>query len=500
MEYTDVAVIGAGLLGCFAARALAALDVRVTVLEAREDVCTGVSRANTAIVYTGCDTRPGTLKTGLCVKANREFDRLCRDLDVRFSRCGSLMAAFSPRAEEVLRKKLDQGRTNGVPGLELLGPAEIRAMEPNLSPDATLALYAPGTGTVDPWELCVAAYENAGDNGADFRFSQEVRRMARTETGFLLETDDTTYAARVVVNCAGLRADAVRELTQRPAVRIFPTAADYLVLDHRVSGFVKHIIFHEPEEKGKGLTLVPTVDGVLLAGPTERPRDTAPDWATSREGLEELRVLCGRVAPGLPLDETIRSFAALRPNPWAVREENGQWTRDGRSISSFTVLEEDGLISLIGIKTPGLTCAAALGEHVAGLAARILGQPGKNPRFDPCRRGITRVHALGAAERADLVRRDPDYGQVVCRCRDVTLGEIREAIRRGAVTPEGVKRRAGAGMGRCQGGRCAETVIKLLAEARGVPPWQVTGDGGAALIFGELHPGPGTAGKETGRY
>ncbi len=500
MEYTDVAVIGAGLLGCFAARALAALDVHVTVLEAREDVCTGVSRANTAIVYTGCDTRPGTLKTELCVRANRDFDRLCRELDVRFSRCGSLMAAFGPRAEGVLKKKLDQGRENGVPGLELLGPAEIRAMEPNLSPDATLALYAPGTGTVGPWELCIAAFENARDNGADFRFSQEVRRLARSEGGFLLETDDNTYAAKVVINCAGLRADAVRELTERPAVRIFPTAADYLVLDDRLSGFVKHIIFHEPEEKGKGLTLVPTVDGALLAGPTERPRNTAPDWATSREGLEELRALCGRIVPGLPLSETIRSFAALRPNPWAVREENGQWARDGRSISSFTVLEEDGLISLIGIKTPGLTCAAALGEHVAAMAARILDDPGRNPRFDPRRRGITRVHDLNEAERADLVRRDPDYGQVVCRCRGVTLGEIEEAIRRGAVTLEGVKRRAGAGMGRCQGSRCAETVVKLLAEALGVPPWQVTKDGGAALVTGELHHKPDNGQKKAPRY
>ncbi len=489
MEYTDVAVIGAGLLGCFAARALTALDIRVTVLEAREDVCTGISRANTAIVYTGCDTKPGTLKTELCVRANRDFGRLCRELDVRFSRCGSLMAAFGPRAEAVLRKKLDQGRENGVPGLELLGPGEARTMEPGLSRDVTLALYAPGTGTVDPWELCIAAYENARANGADFRFSQEVRRMARTESGFLLETTDNTYAARVVVNCAGLRADAVRELTERPTVRIFPTAADYLVLDDTVSGFVKHIIFHEPEEKGKGLTLVPTVDGALLAGPTERPRDTAPDWATAREGLEELQALCAQVVPGLPLEETIRSFASLRPNPYAVREEQGQWVREGRSISSFTVLEENGLISLIGVKTPGLTCAAALGEYVSDMAARVLGQPGRNPRFDPSRRGIVRAHDLSEADRAALIRRCPDYGQIVCRCRDVTLGEIKEAIRRGAVTLEGVKRRTGAGMGRCQGGRCMEPILELLAEAQGVPPWRVTGDGGAAMVRGELRHG-----------
>lgn len=483
MEYTDVAVVGAGLLGCFTARALTALDVRVTVLEAREDVCTGISRANTGIIYTGCDTKPGTLKTRLCVRANRDFDRLCRELDVRFSRCGSLMVSFGPRAAARLQKKLEQGRANGVPGLELLGPEEVYAREPSLAPGVTAGLYAPGTGTVDPWELCIAAYENARDNGADFRFSQEVLRMERTGDGYLLETAAGCCTARVVVNCAGLRADAVREMTKAPAVRVFPTAADYLVLDDTVSGLVKHIIFHEPEEKGKGLTLVPTVDGNLLAGPTARSRDSAPDRATAREGLETLKALCARVVPSLPLDQIISSFASLRPDPYAVREEGGLWAPSDQSISSFTVLEEDGLISLIGIKTPGLTCAAALGEHAANMAARCLGGPGRNPRFCPRRRGIPRVHDLGEAERGSLVRRSPDYGEIVCRCRDVSLGEVLEAIRRGAATLDGVKRRTGACMGRCQGGRCMQRILEPLAREQGLTPQQVTKDGGASPVL-----------------
>ena len=484
MEYTDTAVIGAGLLGCFTARALTEFDIKVTVLEAREDVCTGLSKANTGIVYTGCDTKPGTLKTAMCVKANRDFDRLCRDLDVRFSRCGSLMAAFGPRAEARLRQKLEQGRANGVPGLALLGRDEILRMEPNLSPDVTLGLYAPGTGTVDPWELGIAAYENARDNGADFRFSREVVRMERTGNGYLLETGAGCYTARAVVNCAGLRADAVRELTERPSLRIFPTAADYLVLDDTLSGFVQHIIFHEPEEKGKGLTLVPTVDGSLLAGPTARSRDSAPDRAVSREGLEALKALCGRVVPSLPLDQVICGFAALRPDPYAVREDRGRWVPEDRSISSFTVLEEEGLISLLGIKTPGLTCAAALGEHAAALAAGYLGGPGKNPHFSPRRRGIQRAHDLDEVRRAGLIRRSPAYGEIVCRCRDVSMGEVLEAICRGAVTLDGVKRRTGAGMGRCQGGRCMQKILELLAREQGCAPWQVTKDGGASPVLG----------------
>ena len=383
MDRTDVAVIGAGLLGCFTARALAAYDLQVTVLEAREDVCTGISRANTGIIYTGYDTKPGTLKTKLCVQANRDFDRLCRELEVPFSRCGSLLVAFGPRAERRLRDKFVQGQANGVPGLALLAPAAVYEKEPHLAPGVTLGLCAPGTGTVNPWELGVAAFESARANGADFRFRQPVVRMERTGGGFRLETAAGTYSARAVVNCAGLQADGVRELLQIPAVRLVPSAADYIVLDDTAAGLVRHVLFHEPEEKGKGLTLVPTVDGNLLIGPTDRPPGDAPAGAVSREGLETLRRLCGQVVPNLPLGETIRSFAGLRPNPYEVRRAGDRWVPTGKSISGFTILEEEGLISLLGIKTPGLTCAAALGEHIASVVGRFLGNPGKTRPFRP---------------------------------------------------------------------------------------------------------------------
>lgn len=482
MEHTDVAVIGAGLLGCFAARALTEKDLHVTVLEAREDVCTGISKANTGIVYTGLDTKPGTLKTQLCVRANREFGRLCELLDVRFSRCGSLMAAFGPRAEAVLRRKYEQGQANGVPGLRLLSAGETLAMEPLLSGRVTMSLFAPGTGTVDPWELGIAAFENARANGADFRFNEAVLRMERRARDYLLETPAGQYAARAVVNCAGLNADAVRELTKIPAVRIFPTAGDYLVLDSAVSGMIRHVIFHEPEEKGKGLTLTPTVDGDLLAGPTERKYAGAPDGATARQGLDALRALCAEIVPALPLDQVIRSFAAARPNPFHVREEAGVWVPEARSISNFTILSEDGLFSLIGIKTPGLTCAAPLGAHVAALVSAYLGEPGMNPRFDPARRGIRPVRAMDEAQRAAAIAQNPDYGEIVCHCRQVSRGEVIEAIRRGAVTLDGVKRRTGAGMGRCQGSRCLLPVLEALAAETGQKLEDVTKDGAGSNL------------------
>ena len=487
MVRTDAAVIGAGVLGCFTARALSALDISVTVIEAREDVCTGVTRANTGIVYTGCDNRPGSVKAGMCARASAGFDRLCRDLDVRFERCGSLMVSFGPRANAVLERKLRMGRENGVPGLRLVGPEELLAMEPGLSRAALSALYVPGTGVIDPWELGIAAYENAAANGAVFRLNEKLLHMERAGGGFRLETDREAYSAKTVINCAGLSAAAVREMLCVPSVRIFPTGADYIVLDDTLCGLVRHVIFHEPEEKGKGLTLVPTVDGSILIGPTERARNLSPDGATAAEGLRELERLCSEVMPGLPLSEQIRSFSALRPNPRAVEERDGVWVPTDRSISDFTIFNEDGLISLLGIKTPGLTCAEELGIACARLAGEALGSPGPNPDFDPCRRAIPRLRGMDEARRAELVRADPDYGEIICRCGEVSRGEIREAIRRGAVTLDGVKRRVGTGMGRCQGARCMSEIIAMLARAQGIGAGKVTLDGAGSPVLGENH-------------
>ena len=530
MKHVDAAVIGAGVSGCFAARSLTKRNISVLVLEEREDVCTGVTKANSGIIYSGCDNHPGSLKAGMCVRANEGFGALCRDLGVPFSRCGSLMVSVGPRGEKVLRKKFRNGTQSGVKGMRILTKEEVLLMEPGLSPKITAALYVPGTGTVNPWELGIAAYENAQANGAEFLLNCKLLSMERTQGGFLLKTERTCGGfrsgpekagsarsgaeaeeyggdsgadgemifARTVINCAGLSSDAVREMLMVPTVRIFPDAADYIVLDDMVQGFVNHIIFHEPEEKKKGLTLVPTTDGKLLIGPTERDRDTAADGAVSLQGLTELEELCREIVPGLPLSEQIRTFSALRPNPYFVEmaktggfekdntghlNSGGIWLPQDRSIHDFMILHEDGLISLIGIKTPGLTCAAELGEHCACLAAETLGNPGPNPSFDPIRKAPVRVHGMDEAERAAIVRADPAYGEIACICGDISRGEIRDAILRGAVTLDGVKRRTGSSMGCCQGARCMKEIMEMLSAAGGIPPEEVTKDGAGTRIL-----------------
>ncbi len=488
MELYDAVVIGGGLLGCFTLRALTKYDVRAAMVEAREDVCTGISRANTAIVYAGYDTKPGTLKSQMCVRAARNFGKLCGELGVRYSPCGSLMVSFGPKGEESLRKKYAQGIKNGVRGLELLPRAQALALEPALSPRVTAGLYAPEAGTVNPWELGIAAAENAYDNGAEFYFNSEVTEITRAADGYLIKAGEAVLKAKGIANCAGLFADRVLEMLREPTVRIYPDAADYYVLDTKASGLIRHVIFHEPEEGDKGLTLVPTVDGNILVGPSKVPACARDDaFPTSGEGLERLCSLAAEVVPALRMDQVIRAFGALRPNPYWVRRDpaTGAISRSERGVSSFTVFEAEdcpAFVSLIGIKTPGLTCAEELGRYAAERIVSALGGAGADENYNPVRRSPPKIAAMPIGERAELVSGNPAYGKIICRCRGVTEGEIIDSIRRcrpsggdgakrgpSAVTLDGVKRRTGAGSGRCQGGFCAQRITELLSEELGVP-------------------------------
>ncbi|MGN0982436.1 MAG: NAD(P)/FAD-dependent oxidoreductase [Candidatus Limivicinus sp.] len=459
MKHYDAVVIGAGVLGCFAARSLCRWKLSTLLLEGAGDVCTGITRANTAIIYPGYDNRPGSLKARMTVRANAAFPRLCEELEVPFKRCGSLMLSYGPAGDRVLLQKLAQGQKSGVPGLALLSGAQAEQLEPGVKPGVSAALYAPGTGTVNPWQLGIAACESAVKNGCELRLNSPVAAIRRQGRKYIVETAEACFSCAVVINCAGLAAGKVQELLFPPRIRIFPDGADYLVLDKKAHG-PRHILFHETEERGKGLTAVPTAEGGLLLGPNRRPL-TQP-YAVERQGMEELKAQAAKLLPGLDLNLMIRSFGAVRPNPQRVELRGGEYVPTGQDLGDFPIdRPEPGFFSLLGIKTPGLTCADELGQYLAAQAAEYLNAE-PNRDFAPRRAAIPRPAALPFEQRKALVEAAPDYGDVLCLCEDVSRGEVMEAIRRGAVDVEGVKRRTGTGLGRCQGGRCRLLIEELL--------------------------------------
>ena len=437
MKQYDAIVIGGGILGCMTARNLRRWNISVLLLEKEEDVCKGITRANSAICYAGYDNKPGSLKAELTVRGNANMGKLCEELEVPFSRCGSLMVTYDESIAVRLERKLKNGVRNGVPGLRMLSGPEAEAMEPTLKKGVAAALYAPSTGTVNPWQLGIAAWENACANGADTLLNSEVRRIEACSGGYMVETARESFQCSMVFNCAGMFADKVQELLFAPSVQLELDSCEYLVLDTEARK-PESVIFFEAKSSGKGITAVPCTEGNLLICGVRRPLGIP--FATTVEGLQQLRDAAKEMLPYAQTEKVIRSFGAVRPNPHRAT---------GESLNDYCIENPaPGFFSLIGIKTPGLTCANELGLLLAQKAAQYLGADA-NEGFNPRRKAITEKD-----------------NEIICRCENITRAEIVEAIRRGAVSADGVKRRVGSGMGRCQGSRCAWEMEKLLEEYR----------------------------------
>ena len=444
MKRYDAVVIGGGILGCMAARNLRRWNISTALLEQENDVCKGITRANSAICYAGYDNKPGSLKAELTVRGNANMENLCKELEVLFFRCGSLLVTYDESAVSKLEQKLQNGIQSGVPGLRLLSGVEAEAMEPGLKKGVAAALYAPTTGTVNPWQLGIAAFENALQNGADAFLNTRVTGIRREGHGYVVKTEGDSFFCKTLVNCAGLSADKVHELLFPPSVGLKKDSAEYLVFDTRVQK-PERIIFLQGAACGKGITAIPCTEGNLLISGVRKKLEEP--FATTREGLQELLRATKDLLPETDMDHLIRSFAAVRPNPNP---------KTGEDAGDFCIEHpEPGFYSLIGIKTPGLTASNELMLYLAKQITSSLGAE-ENPNFDPHRKAIVK-------------QEEPDYYEIICQCGHITRGEILEAIRRGVTTVDGIKRRVGTGMGRCQGSRCEWKIAKILKET-GVNP------------------------------
>ena len=468
----DVIIVGAGVVGCAAARYLSRYDLRVCVLERAEDVCCGTSKANSAIVHAGFDAVVGSNKAKYNVQGNAMMEQLSRELDFPFRRNGSLVLCFDEAEIPQLEALCEKGRANGVPGLQVLSGDAVREMEPAVSKDAVAALYAPTGGIVCPFTMTYALAENAAANGVEFVFDAEVRSVTRMEGGFRLDTGKGSYAARLVVNAAGVYSDLLHNQVCEEQVNIVPRRGEYCLFDKSGGKMVKSTIFRLPGKMGKGVLVTPTVHGNLLAGPTAEDIPQRDGTNTTADGLAKALSNAAVSVPGLPVREIITSFAGLRAHLTGGRED-------------FLVGETaEGWFDLCGIESPGLSAAPALGLAAAQWAADKLAAPEKND-FIAVRKGIPDLRAMSFAQRQAYIAHNPAYGHIVCRCEEISEGEIVEAIRRtpGARSLDGVKRRTRAGMGRCQGGFCGPRVMEILSRELGAAPTEVTKSGGGSHLL-----------------
>ena len=469
----DIIIIGAGVSGSAIARELSRYQAKILVLDKEEDVCCGTSKANSAIVHGGFDAEPGTLKAKLNIRGSRMMEQLSQALDFHYDRCGSIVLCMSEEDRSRLIKLYEKGVANGVKELRIIGAEELRELEPNACDDAVAALWVPSGAIVCPFGLNIALAENAAANGVAFGFNTEVTGLEQVEEGWLVHTNQGDFLSRVVINAAGVHCGEIHNLVSEEKMTIVARRGDYYLLD-KTAKCVSHTIFTLPNRMGKGVLVSPTVHGNTIVGPTAIDIPDPENTATTAAGLNQAAQKASYMIKNLPLRQVITSFAGLRahhPDDDFIIEE---------------VEGAPGFLDVAGIESPGLSASPAIGEYVAEMVRDLLKLEEKED-FIPTRKGILNPAALSAEERNALIKENPAYGQIICRCESISEGEILDAIHRplGARSLDGVKRRVRAGMGRCQGGFCAPRVMEILARELGIPELEVTKAGpGSELLTG----------------
>ncbi len=468
----DVIIIGGGVVGCAIARELAAQDRKIALFERASDVCEGTSKANSGIIHAGYDATPGTLKAKLNVKGNQMMETLAKELDIPFKRNGSFVLSFDKEGISGLQKLYDRGIQNGVKDLRILSGDEVRELEPNVSMDVKAALYAPTAGIVCPFGMTYAFAENAVVNGVEIYLNTEVTDIKKKEAGFTIVTEKGDFETRYVINAAGVYADNIHNMVSKEKFKIVPRRGQYCLMDKAVGNLTKATLFQLPTKLGKGVLVTPTVHGNLLVGPNAEDLDDKDGINTTAEGLEDILMRGERSVERLPKNKVITSFAGLRAN------EGG---------GDFIIKEAEdvkGFIDVAGIASPGLSASPAIGVYVAELMQKIAPAP-KKTDFIATRKGIPNMAIATMEERKRLIKENPAYANVICRCELVTEGEILDAIKRpvGATTLDGIKRRTRAGMGRCQSGFCSPKVVEILARELGVEISQISKMGGKSTFI-----------------
>lgn len=473
----DVVIVGGGVCGCSLLYELSRYKLSAVLVEKENDVSVGTTKANSAIVHAGYDPHPGTKMARYNVEGNALVKELCEKLDVPYQQIGSLVLAFDADQDALVRELFDRGTQNGVPGMKVLSAEEVREMEPNVSPEVTSALYAPSAGIVSPWELAIALAETAVKNGARVELNSEVTSIQPIDGGFRVTAGGKEIDTRFVVNAAGIWSDKINDMAAPHTFTVSANKGEYFLLDKSQGTLVNHVIFQCPSKVGKGVLVSPTVHGNLIVGPNAEDAEK-DDLGTTGGGLAFVRKMALRSVPDINFRDSIRNFAGLRANT---------------EIDDFLVGETDqkGFFNIAGIKSPGLTSAPAIARDMV----RMLGEAGL--ALDPKEtfvdeRHVVRFKHLSHEERAAAIAKNPLYGQIVCRCETITEGEIVDALHR-PLPPcsiDGVKRRCGSGMGRCQGGFCGPRVQQIIARELGIPQEAVMMDrAGTAVITGETKMG-----------
>lgn len=478
MMKTDVVVIGAGAVGCAIARELSKYQIQVMVVDKNEDVGGDASKSNSAIIHTGYDASPGTLESELVVAANPMYPELVKELDVPFKQTGAILPAITQEQFEQLPAIKAKAFKNRVYDIEYLTKEQIIAMEPNINPEVRGGLHIPRESIIDPFILVQALAENANENGVDFLLNTKVTGI-QTENQKIkaVETTAGVIETRYVINAAALYCDEIAGMVGKAGYKVVARRGQFYILDKNTSCKVNHIVLPIPTKITKGKLMCPTIHGNMLVGPTAEDLDNKTDKSVTADGLESIVKDVQRLIPNVDIRDTITQYSGLRPNR----------NPEGLHVDMYDDLE--GYVNLSGVRSTGLTLSVSMGVYVAQLLKEHGCGLVYKENFKKTRKGIRIFHEMTACEQEEIIKENPEYGNIICRCETITEGEILDAIHRplGARSMDAVKRRVRAGMGRCQGGFCGPKVIEILSKELNIPVEEVNKNvSGSYMVSGKM--------------
>ena len=452
----DVAIIGGGVVGTAIARELAGYELRCVLLEAADDIGTGTSKANTAILHTGFDATPGSLESRLVARGSGLLRDYAQRAGIAVERTGALLVAWTREQADSLDAIAGKSRANGYPSLRSVSGSGVYEREPNLGPGAVGGLWIPDEWVIDPWSVSLAFATEAVRGGVALRLRARVTGVWADGDGFELASSsgEEPVRCRFAVNAAGLASDEVDRMFGGGGFTIRPRKGELIVFDKLARPLLSSIVLPVPTARTKGVLVAPTVFGNVLLGPTAEDVPDRTDTATSAPGLAALLAAGRRILPGLEHEEVTATYAGLRA---ATEHPDYQVGADGRYVR------------VAGIRSTGLTASLGIAEHVAGL----LEEAGLalKPRAGT-ERAVPRLPYLGEAGRrpyqdAERIAADPAYGEIACHCERATRGEIRDALASDIPPAEldGLRRRTRAMNGRCQAFYCGAAVSAMFWEA-----------------------------------
>jgi len=469
----DVLIIGSGAIGSILARELSRYELNVALIDKENDVGNVTSMANSAIIHSGYDPLPGSLKAKFNVLGNPMFDKLAEELDFNFARIGSITVVTEDSQWPMVNELVDRAEKNGVK-VEVLSKEELKKIEPNISNDVKGGLFAPTAGIIDPFNYVAHAVENAVDNGVTLFLDEEVKDIKKIDGGYKVITSKGIKESKMVVNAAGFYSDKIAKMVEDIDWSITPKKGEYFVLDHFAYGFVNHTIFPLPSEKGKGILVSPTTSGNYIVGPSSET-SSLDDFSCDKLTLDNIKKSATEMVPNIPFNQTIRTFAGLRATS---------------SRHDFIIEESKtnkGFINLGGIESPGFVSSPAIAKYVIEelISKHFILKEKKD--FDPYVRKYPTFYKSSKKEWNELIKQNPDFGVLVCNCERISLGQIKDCLSRSVPprTLKAMKKRCRAGMGKCQGGFCSSTVLEEISKKFGISKLDVLYDKDGSNILKE---------------